>query len=60
MKDLMKDWNAGGATDLAHFIPAKYSLKFHFNQFELFLNVNDKNIINKPNDVTENGSLSLL
>jgi hypothetical protein len=54
-RELSKDWNSGGdSPDLIHFIPFKYSLKFAFLQYELYFNVNENNIINKPNDLEEN------
>ncbi len=55
IKDLFSDWTSGESVDLGHFIPTKYFLKLSFTQYELLLNVNENNIVNKPNDVDENG-----
>ncbi len=52
---LSRDWSGNEYTDLAHFVPSKYSLKFVFTDFELFCNVNEKNVVEKINDINENG-----
>lgn len=44
--------------ELAEFVPTKYTFNINFSQFKLFCNVNEHNIINKPNDLEENGMIS--
>jgi hypothetical protein len=58
--DLGADWAAGEPTALAEFVPTKYMFNFTFSKFKLFCNVNEQNIINKPNDLEENGIFILL
>lgn len=55
LQSLAKHWSSSGEeTDLVHFIPSKYNIKFGFSNFKMFLNANEYNIINKLNDEKEN------
>ncbi|CAG8494033.1 15222_t:CDS:10, partial [Acaulospora morrowiae] len=53
-QDLVKDWTAGSSPDQLHFIPMEYRFKPHFTNFELYLYVNEQNIINDPIDIDDN------
>ncbi|RHZ51053.1 hypothetical protein Glove_485g16 [Diversispora epigaea] len=53
-QDLIKDWTAGSPQDQLHFIPMEYEFKPRFTNFELYLYVNEQNIINEPADIDDN------
>lgn len=52
--DLVDDWTSGPAADYLTFVPFKYLLNVRFDDFKLYLNVNDSNIINNPSDMDDN------
>lgn len=52
--DLIEDWSRGPLADFYTFVPFKYMLKVHFNDFKLYLNTNDANIINNSEDLDDN------
>ena len=54
MTDLINDWLSGPPAAYHTFVPFEYSLALRFNDFKLFLNANDANIINNPSDVDDN------
>lgn len=54
ISDLISDWGSGPSSDYYTFVPANYNLNLTFNDFRLYLNVNDQNIIDSPVDVSEN------
>jgi len=55
LQDLIKDWTSGPSPDQLHFIPMEYRFNPRFTNFELFLYVNEHNIINNPMDIEDNG-----
>lgn len=57
-QDLSKDWTAGPAVDMAHFVPFKYDFDIKLPNFELLTYVNEHNIINEPTEMDENGMSS--
>ena len=59
-QDLSKDWTAGPAVDMAHFVPFKYEFDIKLPNFELFTYVNEHNIINEPTEMDENGMSMIL
>ena len=54
LTDLINDWSSGPTNDYYTFVPFKYSLNLHLNDFRLYLNANDSNIINNPSDIDDN------
>ncbi|CAG8500632.1 1907_t:CDS:10 [Paraglomus brasilianum] len=49
-QDLVKDWTSGPLVQLRYFIPINYDIRLYFKQgFQLFLYVNERNIIENPN-----------
>ncbi|KAL1987802.1 hypothetical protein VTN96DRAFT_2205 [Rasamsonia emersonii] len=52
--DLVSDWTSGSAPDYYTFVPFIYNIKLLFTNFQLFMNVNDSNIINNPSDLDDN------
>jgi len=51
-QDLVKDWTSGPLVQLRYFIPINYDIRLYFKQgFQLFLYVNERNIIENPNPV---------
>lgn len=57
--DLVGDWAFGPPADFHTFIPYKYVLNLTFNDFQIYINTNDSNIINNPSDVDDNTFLVL-
>lgn len=54
LTDLVNDWSNGPPAEYLTFTPFKYFLDLHFRNLNLYLNVNDGNIINKPTDLDDN------
>ncbi|KAJ4390809.1 Macrophage colony-stimulating factor 1 receptor [Gnomoniopsis smithogilvyi] len=54
LTDLVNDWSSGPPAEYLTFTPFKYFLDLHFTNLNLYLNVNDGNIINKPTDFDDN------
>lgn len=54
LTDLVNDWSNGPPAEYLTFTPFKYLLDLHFRNLNLYLNVNDGNIINKPTDPDDN------
>ena len=54
MTDLINDWLFGPAGEFHTFVPFQYSIALRLNEFKLFLNANDSNIINNPSDLDDN------
>lgn len=54
LTDLVNDWSSGPSTDYYTFLPFKYAIGLHLDDFKLFVNANDSNIINNPSDVDDN------
>ncbi|RFU28272.1 hypothetical protein B7463_g8069, partial [Scytalidium lignicola] len=54
LTDLVDDWSSGPPPDYLTFSPFQYSINIQLNDFKLYLNVNDSNIINNPSDFDDN------
>lgn len=52
--DLVDDWASGPPPDYLTFTPFRYSVNILLDDFKLYLNVNDSNIINNPSDFDDN------
>ncbi|KAF2206983.1 hypothetical protein CERZMDRAFT_52052 [Cercospora zeae-maydis SCOH1-5] len=57
--DLVNDWGSRGVSEFYTFVPYNYQLDLTFNNFVMYLNVNDANIINDPADFDKNDFLTL-
>ncbi|KAI8592502.1 hypothetical protein BDZ88DRAFT_252512 [Geranomyces variabilis] len=58
LTDLVKDWTAGPPTSQEYFTPMTYKLKFTLTDFDLYFCVNQNNVINQPNALTDNSMCS--
>ncbi|KAJ5189166.1 hypothetical protein N7472_008180 [Penicillium cf. griseofulvum] len=54
LTDLVSDWASGPPSDYYTFVPFIYKLDLNFSDFQLYINVNDRNIINNPSDLEDN------
>ena len=54
LMDLIEDWTTGPLPEFFTFVPYRYILKPRFDRFRLFLNVNDANIVDQSDDVSDN------
>jgi len=54
LTDLINDWTSGPPGDFHTFVPFEYSISLLFDDFKLYLNANDSNIINNPSDLDDN------
>ncbi|KAF4631400.1 hypothetical protein G7Y89_g6733 [Cudoniella acicularis] len=52
--DLVDDWASGPPPDYLTYSPFRYMVNLHLDNFRLYLNVNDSNIINNPSDFDDN------
>lgn len=52
--DLITDWSSGPPPDYYTFVPFRYVITLKLRDFQLYLNVNDANIINSPCDLDDN------
>ncbi|TVY35227.1 Protein CSF1 [Lachnellula subtilissima] len=52
--DLIDDWASGPPPEYLTFTPFDYLINLHLEDFRLYLNVNDSNIINNPSDFDDN------
>ncbi|KAJ7579122.1 hypothetical protein C8J56DRAFT_337033 [Mycena floridula] len=57
--DLGKDWASGPPSDHHRFVPTLYAIELDLHHFELNLNANDHNIIDKPLISDENALFTL-
>ncbi|KHN97987.1 uncharacterized protein MAM_04376 [Metarhizium album ARSEF 1941] len=57
--DLVDDWATGPPSEYLIFTPYIYHLKFSLNNLQLYLNVNDENIIDKATALDDNTYLIL-
>ncbi|UNI21967.1 Macrophage colony-stimulating factor 1 receptor [Purpureocillium takamizusanense] len=57
--DLVDDWGSGPLVEYLVFTPYKYHLNLNLRNVELYLNVNDENIIDKPTSLDDNAFLIL-
>lgn len=54
LTDLVSDWASGPPSDYYTFVPFVYNLDLNFSNLQLFINVNDRNIISNPSDLEDN------
>ncbi|KAL2861092.1 putative fermentation associated protein (Csf1) [Aspergillus lucknowensis] len=54
LTDLITDWGSGPSPDYYTFVPFIYHLDMSFTNLQLFINVNDSNIVSDPTDLTDN------
>ncbi|KGO69429.1 hypothetical protein PITC_064850 [Penicillium italicum] len=54
LTDLVSDWASGPPSDYYAFVPFIYNLDLNFSGFQLYINVNDRNIISNPSDLEDN------
>lgn len=54
LTDLVSDWASGPPSDYYAFVPFIYNLDLNFSDFQLYINVNDRNIISNPSDLEDN------
>ncbi|TVY91331.1 Protein CSF1 [Lachnellula willkommii] len=52
--DLIDDWASGPPPEYLTFTPFDYLINLHLEDFRLYLNVNDSNIVNNPSDFDDN------
>ncbi len=52
--DLVDDWATGPPAEYLVFTPFQYHLDLQMQNFKLYLNVNDKNLIDNPTDLDDN------
>lgn len=54
LTDLVSDWASGPPSDYYTFVPFIYNIDLTFPNVQLFVNVNDRNIISNPSDLEDN------
>jgi hypothetical protein len=54
LTDLVSDWASGPPSDYHTFVPFIYNIDLDFSNLQLFINVNDRNIISNPSDLEDN------
>lgn len=59
LTDLVDDWASGPPAEYLDFTPYKYHLHLHLRNMQLYLNVNDENIIDQPTVLDDNSFLIL-
>ncbi|OAL47530.1 hypothetical protein IQ07DRAFT_682357 [Pyrenochaeta sp. DS3sAY3a] len=59
LTDLVADWGSGPPPDYFLFVPFRYLLNVDFENFKIYLNTNDSNIINNPADLDDNNFIIL-
>lgn len=52
--DLVDDWASGPPPEYLTFSPFQYLVNLHLEDFRIYLNINDANIINNPSDFDDN------
>ncbi|KAF4215589.1 hypothetical protein CNMCM8980_010574 [Aspergillus fumigatiaffinis] len=57
LTDLVSDWASGPPQEYFTFVPFTYTLNLSFVDIQLFVNVNDLNIISNPSDLDDNRML---
>ncbi|KAF2768253.1 hypothetical protein EJ03DRAFT_328448 [Teratosphaeria nubilosa] len=57
--DIVNDWASGPPPDYYTFVPYFYDINLEFRKWCMYLNVNDANIINDPEDFDKNDYLTL-
>ncbi|KAJ5089708.1 hypothetical protein N7532_008392 [Penicillium argentinense] len=54
LTDLVSDWASGPPSDYYTFVPFIYTIDLVFSNVQLYVNVNDRNIISNPTDLEDN------
>ncbi|KAK3949952.1 hypothetical protein QBC32DRAFT_377428 [Pseudoneurospora amorphoporcata] len=54
LTDLVGDWASGPPPEYLVFTPFKYHVELQLQNLQLFLNLNDANIVNNPTDLDDN------
>ncbi|OQE26434.1 hypothetical protein PENSTE_c005G05430 [Penicillium steckii] len=54
LTDLVSDWASGPPSDYYTFVPFIYNIDLVFSNLQLYVNVNDRNIISNPTDLEDN------
>ena len=54
LTDLVSDWASGPPSEYYTFVPFIYNIDLSFANLQLFVNVNDGNIISNPSDLEDN------
>lgn len=54
LTDLVSDWASGPPSDYYTFVPFIYNIDLKFPNIQLYVNVNDRNIISNPSDLEDN------
>lgn len=57
--DLIADWGAGPPPEFFTFAPFRYLLGIRLHEIQLYLNTNDANIVNNPDDLDDNNFVIL-
>lgn len=59
LTDLITDWGSAPPSDYYTFVPFIYRLSLSFTNIQLFINVNDSNIVSDPTDLSDNRLLAI-
>ncbi|KAH9871047.1 hypothetical protein J1614_006621 [Plenodomus biglobosus] len=59
LTDLVADWGTGPPPNYFLFVPFLYLLHIDFQNFSLYMNTNDSNIVNNPADLDDNNFVVL-
>ncbi|KAJ5662198.1 uncharacterized protein N7477_009814 [Penicillium maclennaniae] len=54
LTDLVSDWTSGPPSEYYTFVPFIYNIDLSFSNIQLYVNVNDGNIISNPSDLEDN------
>ena len=57
--DLVNDWSVGPPADFYTFVPFVYKIDLRLDNFNLYFNANDSNVINDPSSLEENTFLTI-
>ncbi|KAL8971001.1 MAG: hypothetical protein Q9183_001264 [Haloplaca sp. 2 TL-2023] len=57
--DLVNDWSVGPPADFYTFVPFVYKIDLRLEDFNLYFNANDSNVINDPSSLEENTFLTI-
>lgn len=59
ISDLSRDWSSGAVGDFHHFVPNDYSFRISLINFDIHLNVNDYNIVDRPKSRDDNAFVDI-
>ncbi|KAI9842841.1 MAG: hypothetical protein M1837_006862 [Sclerophora amabilis] len=59
LSDMIDDWGSGPPSDYYNFTPYRYLLELRLDDFNLYLNANDSNVINNPSDFDDNTFITI-